>query len=109
MGILGNGSRPSVVDARAFFDSAIPERIAVIVGMGCLVSIGTTRDRGAISIRVTFDGESDREYFRDPADATDWLDGIGRSLIGAGLGEPERDPEPRQKPTRARQKAPGAR
>jgi hypothetical protein len=102
MGLLGDGSRGSVVDAQAFFDSTVPERVSKLVGMGLLVAIGTTRDRGAISIQCTHDGEWDREYFRNPTDAADWLDAVIKAALAAGLGESEREAPPRQKPTRRR-------
>lgn len=74
MGIFENGSRAAVVDAAAFFDSDVPQRLGRLVGLGVLVAIGTTRDRGALSIQITQDGDWTREYFRRSDEAVEWLD-----------------------------------
>jgi hypothetical protein len=103
-GLLGNGTKPSVIDARAMLDSDIPRQVAELVSMGVLVSIGTTRDRGALSITVTHDGDWDREYFRDSAEAVDWLRLAATTLRSRGIGDPEPDLPATQKPTRRRQR-----
>src|ERR1700751_1053484 len=102
MGLLGNHAGNSVVDAKAFFDSAIPERISQLVAMGLLVAIGSTRDRGAISIQLTHDGDWEREYFRRADEATEWLDGAIRTLKGRGIGSTAGQETVTQKPRRGR-------
>lgn len=104
MGLLEDGARGAVVDAKAFFDSAVPERISELVGMGLLVAIGTTRDRGAVSIQLTHDGDWSREYFRRADDAADWLDGAIKTLRGRGIGDPVQEAPRTQTPRRGRQK-----
>lgn len=66
----GNGSP---VDVPALLDSGVPGLLGDLVGMGCLVSIGTTSDGGAVGITVTLDGRWRRQYFRDSEEATSWL------------------------------------
>jgi len=101
-GLLGNGNGASAIDARAFFDSDIPQLAGTLIDMGVLVSFGTTRDRGAISISVTHNGDWDREYFRHADEAADWLRravDILRGRIGIELMAA---PEPAQTATRGR-------
>jgi len=102
--LFSNGSKPAVVDLRAFMDTSIPELVAELVQMGVLVSVGTTRDRGAVSLTITSDGAYDREYFRDPVDAADYLRRAAKALGGPGLGESETQAPAVQTPTRRRQK-----
>lgn len=92
-GLLGDQSAGGVVDIHAFFDSDLPKLIAEHVSLGVLVSIGTTRDRGAVSITVTFDGDWDRSYFRDSTDACDFLRLAADVLRARGL-TPEPAPAP---------------
>lgn len=104
MGIFGNGNHGCVVDAAAFFDSELPSRIGNLVSMGLLIAIGSTRDRGAISIQATHDGEWTREYFRRPDEAVDWLDGIIKLLNDQGIGVNGNPPAVPQTPRRAASK-----
>lgn len=102
---FSDGVGDAVVDVPALFDSGIPGQVAELVSMGVLVSIGTTRDRGAVSIRITSDGRSRRAYFRDAADATDWLRLAVAAVSGRGVGEPERQAAVIPKPSRGRRTA----
>lgn len=95
----------SVVDVPAFFDSGVPDAVARCVAMGLLVSIGTSRDRGAVSITVTNDGRHRREYFRQAEDAADFLRLAAAAVSGRGLGDPEGQAPTTRKPTRGRQTA----
>lgn len=104
-----SGSHAAVVDVPAFFDSSVPGLIGELVSLGVLVSVGTTRDRGAVSITVTNDGRYRREYFRSSDDASDWLRLATGALRGNGLGEPGTDATVTQKPTRGRSRAPRGR
>jgi hypothetical protein len=103
-GLFDNGAKPSVIDVGAFFDSGVPQLCAELLSMGVLVSLGTTRDRGAVSITITTDGAFDREYFRNSSDAEDYLRNAGEALRGMGLGPSRTDLPSVQKPTRRRQK-----
>lgn len=104
MGLLGDGRNGSVIDATAFLDSGITERVGRILDMGLLLAIGTTRDRGAVSIQVTCDGDWDREYFRRSDEATDWLDAIIKAAEAKGLAVARTDPPSRQTRRTGRQK-----
>lgn len=99
---FGESSNGSAIDVAAFLDSNITGRIARIVAMGCLVSIGTTRDRGAVSINLTQDGRYRREYFRRSDDAVDWLDQALRYLEVGTPVDAGQAPARRQKATRGR-------
>lgn len=103
-GLLGEGPSNGSVDVAAFMDSDLPGRVARVVSLGVLVSIGTTRDRGALSLTVTQDGDWDREYFRRVEDALDWLDHAFRVLAARVDGAPAAQAVPTQRPLRRRQK-----
>lgn len=103
-GLLGNGTKPSVVDVAAMLDSRITDHVAELVQMGVLVSIGTTRDRGALSLTVTLDGDWDREYFRSGDEACDWLRVAVTTLRSRGLGAIPTELPSVQQPVRRRQK-----
>jgi hypothetical protein len=93
-GLFNNGSGSPRVDIRALMDSGIPELVSGLLEMGALVSLGTTRDRGALSITITVDGEYDREYFRDASEASDYLR-RATDTLRARLGPPATaDPDP---------------
>lgn len=49
------------------------ELLIELVGLGALISIGASRDRGALSVTVTCGGEWDREWFRTEDELLDWL------------------------------------
>jgi hypothetical protein len=101
-GLFNGSTKGATVDTKSFLDSHIPERIAELLDMGVLVSLGTTRDRGAISITVTRDGEFDREYFRDSVEASEYLQRAA-DAIRAMIGAPElHDPTTVHKTTRRR-------
>ena len=105
-GLFGGSSNGAVVDVRAFMDSALPERIADIIELGALVSIGRSRDGGAVSLTITHDGAYEREYFRSSEDALDWLKVGLEVLTGLGLTPQVAPPPARQKATRAPRRAP---
>jgi hypothetical protein len=101
-GLLGESTNGSVIDVEAFFDSDVGRSLARIVNLGCLVSIGSTRDGGAIAINITHDGDWDKEYFRAAADATDWLDRAYAVLTQRGLTPRNGDRPPAEKARRSR-------
>lgn len=49
-------------------------RLRAVLQMGALVGISTSRDGGALSIALTRDGITEREWFRDVGAAVIWLD-----------------------------------
>jgi hypothetical protein len=102
---FSDGGAAAPADVPAFFDSDVPQLVGELVSLGVLVSIGTTRDRGAVSITVTNDGHWRREYFRASSDATDWLRLAVAAVSGRGLGRTGTDRPVTQKPTRGTRKA----
>lgn len=96
-----NGSTSATdLDLPAFLDSSVTDALTSLLDLGVLVSLGLTRDRGAIGIAVFDDGRRRREYFRQPEEAADWLRLAVATLSGNGLGPPAESPPRRQKPTR---------
>lgn len=78
------GGSGSPVDVVALFDGPAGTFVFEIVETGALVSIGTTRDGGAVGITVTVDGRWRREYFRDADSAQLWLGTAAAALGGNG-------------------------
>lgn len=72
-----------MVDAGALLRPAAGERVASIVQGGALVSIYRTRDGGALGVTVTLDGESEKEYFRDPDELLEWLTAVDEAVTSA--------------------------
>lgn len=70
---LDEGGSGTPLDVPALFDSAVPDGLALLVGTGALVSLGVTRDGGALGVTVTVDGRWRREYFRESEDLVSWL------------------------------------
>lgn len=92
----------SNIDLPAFFDSGVLDGLIGLLSMGVLVSLGTTRDGGAIGITILQDGRRRREYFRDSDVAGGFLrDAV--DALGAGVGAATNGDRPvGQKPTRGR-------
>ena len=67
------GSSAGAVDVPALLDSAGGAAIGDLVATGALVSLGLTRDGGALGITVTVDGRWRREYFRDADGLQLWM------------------------------------
>jgi hypothetical protein len=104
-GFFGDSGTGDVVDVAALLDSDIPGIVADIICMGCLVSFGTTRDGGALSIAVTNDGKRAKSYFRQSDEAVDWLR-RGLDALRNGSGDPTGgQPKVVQRPARGRSKA----
>lgn len=101
-GLLGQSPNGKCIDVEAFLDSITTPAIARIVDLGCLVSIGTTRDGGALSLSITHDGDYDREYFRTVDDALEWLRAAEVVLRGRGLTSKSKAAPVDQKPVRRR-------
>lgn len=68
------GGGGQAVDLEKLWDSDVPDLLRHLAALGALVSIGTTRDRGALSVTVTMDGRWRRGYFRESEEATAWLE-----------------------------------
>ncbi len=69
----GGGASGSKVDVPALLDSDAGGALGELVALGALVSLGTTRDGGALGVTVTVDGRWRREYFRDSESLALWM------------------------------------
>lgn len=65
--------RGSAVDVASMLDSEAPALMGAIVQCGALLGLATTRDGGALSVTLTWDGEYRREYFRETEDLMAFL------------------------------------
>jgi hypothetical protein len=62
------------LDVTAFFDSEpLQECLWEVVQAGAMLTISATKNGAAIGLTVTFDGEWDREWFKDTGDALVWF------------------------------------
>jgi hypothetical protein len=67
------GKKASEVDLEEVLDATMLELLREVVSAGALVSIGASRDMGALSVTVTMNGEWDREWFRTAEELHEWL------------------------------------
>lgn len=79
-----------VVDVAQVLDAGVLDRSVRLVGAGALVSFGASRDGGSVAITVTFDGDWDRQWFRDGEPAAEWLDRVSKAL--ESFGPPAAEP-----------------
>lgn len=79
------GGRGVPVDVAALMDSKAANLMGELCDLGCLLSLGTTRDGGALGVTITMDGRWRREYVRTVdellAFLNEGLDGV-RALTG---------------------------
>lgn len=66
----GSGSK---VDVIALLDSTGGEALIALMATGALVSVGLTRDGGALGVTVTVDGRWRREWFREADELQSWV------------------------------------
>ena len=97
---LKGGSTGALVDVVEMFEDGAAVNLFRVVQEGALVSIGMTRDKGAVSVTITMDGASRREYFHNPDQLTLWSEEAARNL--AGSGEPPTPPAGRSRGRKAR-------
>lgn len=69
----GGKRKGQTVDPAALLDTGAIGVLCDLLRDGALVSFGLSRDGGSMSCTVTFDGEWDREWFRDTAELGGWL------------------------------------
>lgn len=53
--------------------ASVWEYLVELVELGALISMGTSRDQGAVKVTVTVAGEYDFDWFRTEDELTDWL------------------------------------
>lgn len=69
MPFLNRAGRGPAVDVGAVLEPGAVEYLVSIIESGALVSLGRTRDGGAMSLTVTVDGNYEREWVRNPEEA----------------------------------------
>jgi len=82
------GGPKSEVDLECLLDATTLELVRDLVGLGALVSIGTSRDRGALSVHVRCGEIREREWFRVDAELHEWLREGLEAVHGAVVGGP---------------------
>lgn len=75
----------ALVDVVELMDGGAAVNLFRCVQNGALVSIGMTRDGGAVSVTVTLDGKWRREYFHDEDQLTLWTESAANA-VGAARG-----------------------
>lgn len=68
-----DGSSQSSVDLADLLDATTMEALIELVGRGALVSFGTSKDGGALSVHVRAGDIRNREWFRDSEELHEWL------------------------------------
>jgi len=71
------------VDVDALLDATTTELVRELVRLGALVSFGTSRDGGALSVHVRSGEIRDRDWFRSDEELHDWLDSAVELIRGA--------------------------
>src|SRR5688572_20498934 len=90
-------ARGAAVDVEAMFDGPAADALWQCVTAGALVSVGTSRDGGALSVGVTCGGKLKREWFRDADELKDWLTRAAEAVVALDARG-----GPGQRPTRGR-------
>jgi len=67
--------------------SSVAELLIDIIGKGALVSMGLSRDGGALACTVTLNGEWDREWFRTEEELVEWM-AEAADLVGEMTAQP---------------------
>jgi len=80
--------------------ASVWELVTALVDLGALVSIGGSKDGGAVAVTVTCDGEWDREWFRQEEEVMEWL-----TEAVVVVGEMTSQPSSVERPRRGRSKA----
>jgi len=61
------------VNLEEVITSSVAELLIDIISKGALVSMGLSRDGGALACTVTLNGEWDREWFRTEEELVEWM------------------------------------
>jgi len=70
----GAGGSGSVVPSGDVLGGTTVARVCELVDLGCLVSVSRSRDGGSVALTVTSDGEWERTWVRNEAEAVVQLD-----------------------------------
>lgn len=99
MGLFGSNGK-GVVSVQGMFPQATIENILLCIDEGALVSLGLTRDRGALSVSMWVDGVKEREWFTDPDKFADAMTEAAEAL-SMRPGVPPSVKEPRKRSPKA--------
>jgi hypothetical protein len=85
------------VPSAAVLGATVVDRLHELVDLGCLVSVSRSRDGGSVAITVTSEGEWERAWFRDEAEAIlkldEWLGILGDERAASPpAAKPQRRP-----------------
>ena len=78
-------------------DATFLELLVELVELGALISVGASRDRGALSVTITVGGEWDREWFRSDEELHLWLK-EAVVVVRAMAQDPSPSPRGRKRP-----------
>lgn len=99
----GSGSGRDPLPASSVLVGELLARVYTLVDLGALVSLSRSRDGGSHAIQVTVDGEWERWWYREPAEAILWLD----EVIGLVEDEARNAPRPSAVQDRKRPRSTG--
>lgn len=86
--------RGEVLDTAIMFEPGVLESLQRVVRTGALVSFGLSRDGGSLSCTVTFDGEWDRQWFRDPIEFAGFMTACADDILEETGGALPSSPPP---------------
>lgn len=91
---IGKGVQP--LPFEEVLSASFLELLQELVSLGALISVGSARDKGAVSVTVTVGGEYDREWFRTEDELIDWLK-EAVVVVGQIAQEPSNDSRSRKR------------
>lgn len=97
-----DGQATAAVDLPSLLDAGVVDAFCDVVRAGALVSVGMSRDGGALGVTVTSDGRWRREWFRESEALTTWLLGAATFLVTNGRASGSTEPGQRSRRTKAR-------
>lgn len=68
-----NGDQKAAANIPVLLNERVLQYLVELVELGALVSFGTSRDQGALSVHVRLGDVKNREWFRTPEELEDWL------------------------------------
>lgn len=92
----------SEIDLDVFLEPGILSGLQEVLRTGALCSFGLSRDGGSLSCTVTFEGDWDRCWFREPAELTAWMQACAADIMEDTGGEVRRTPPPTAQVARKR-------
>lgn len=68
-----SGRGGALLPVHEMFTAGVVDAVIRLLEQGALVSVCVSRDGGAIGFTVTSDGRWSRQWFREPAQAEEWM------------------------------------